>query len=155
MLPRVPLWALILAAFGPDLVNTVLKLAGVEGPLETWFESATGVLIVAALIAVLYWVLRQRDGRGALLMGAVAVLHLPADLAANELPLWPDGPRMGAALYKHPAADFAVEALVVVVGWVLYRRSLPPGGRRRWPAWASLALLLVCQAMFSFGWRPW
>ena len=111
VLPRVPLWALILAAFGPDLVNTVLKLVGVKGPLETWSESAAGVLIVAALIAVLYWVLRQRDGRGALLVGVVAVLHLPADLAANGLPLW--------------------------------------------PAWASLALLLVCQAMFSFGWRPW
>jgi hypothetical protein len=61
---------------------------------------------------------------------------------------------MGAALYKHPVVDFAVEAALVVGGWLLYRRSFPEGGRR-WPAWAALAMLLVLQAAFSFDLSPW
>lgn len=152
--PRLPLWALIGAAFGLDLVSTALDFLGVAGLPKTWAESAVGGAVVAALIGAGYWALRRRDPKGALLMAAIAALHLPADLAANELPLWPEGPRMGAALYKHPAADFAVEAAVVVAGWGLYRRSFPEGGRR-WPAWAALAMLLALQAMFSFDWRPW
>jgi len=153
--PSVPLWAFILAAFGLDLVSTPLRLAGMDGLALAWAESAAGALVVAVAAAALYYMLaRSPDGRGAAIIAAVAALHVPADLAANELPLWPGGPRVGAALYAHPAADFAVEATVVVAGWLLYRRSLPPEGPR-WPAWVSLALLLGLQAMFSFDWRPW
>jgi hypothetical protein len=152
--PQVPLWAFVGAAFGLDLASTTLDLAGVAGPLKTWTESAAGAAVAATLIGAGYWALRQRDAKGALLMTAIAALHLPADLAANELLLWPEGPRMGAALYKHPVVDFAVEAALVVGGWLLYRRSFPEGGRR-WPAWAALAMLLVLQAAFSFDLSPW
>ena len=161
--PGVPLWGLILAAFGLDLVSTTLPLVGLEGLVKIWAESAVGAVVVAVGAGGLYWTLSSRSGRApgalsrwrsALLMATAAVLHLPADLATNELPLWPAGPRLGAALYKHPAADFAVEAAVVLIGWGLYRRSFPAGGRR-WPAWLSLAMLLALQAMFSFSWRPW
>lgn len=152
--PRVPLGVFITAAFGLDLVSTGLVLAGMEGPLKTWAESAVGAVVVAALAGVLYAMWRRGDERGALLVAAVALLHLPADLATNELPLWPKGPRLGGALYVHPAADFAVEAVVVAAGWFLYRRSLPEVGRR-WPAWLALLMLLALQAMFSFEWRPW
>ena len=152
--PRIPLWGLILAAFGLDLVSSTLKLIGHSGLLKTWAESGAGALVVAALAALVYRLFRRGDGRGTFLMAGVALLHLPADLAANEVPLWPGGPRLGAALYKHPIADFAVEGVVVLAGWLIYRRSLPAGGRR-WPAWASLILLVGLQAAFSFDWRSW
>lgn len=59
-------------------------------------------------------------------------------------------------LYQQPAIDFGVEAIVIVTGWLVYRRSLPPDRRRSTPVMLMLITLLLLQlaASVSFALFP-
>ena len=52
---------------------------------------------------------------------------------------------IGLQLYKKPVVDFIVEAAVILGGWLIYRRSLPPDRRSSEPAFTLLGALLVIQ----------
>ena len=52
---------------------------------------------------------------------------------------------VGLMLYRRPVIDFIVEAGVIGIGWVLYRRSLPVERRSREPVFTLLGVLLVIQ----------
>ena len=58
---------------------------------------------------------------------------------------------IGLQLYDHPIADFAAEGLVILVGALLYWRTLPPRQR----PWADLSImlgaLLVLQLTIDVG----
>src|SRR5256885_7267730 len=45
------------------------------------------------------------------------------------------GPMIGLDLYNHPVGDFVVEMVVVGVGWLVYRRSLPRAAAAQRLAW--------------------
>jgi len=54
---------------------------------------------------------------------------------------------IGLQLYGHPVADFVVEGLVIVVGAVLYGRTLPP--RRR--PWIDVTIMLGALLVLQLG----
>jgi hypothetical protein len=88
--------------------------------------------------------------RAALLVGGLYLAHWLCDAITGRKPTWPGGPIVGLDLYRRPVADFAFEAAVVAAGWLLWRGSLPSGGRRvleRALPWLALAALLVLQAL--------
>lgn len=146
---RVPLWMFIGAAFSFDLCNLALELAGVEGRLVAWAGTAVGAVPVAAAVGVAFWAARG-DERGAALLALFALLHVPIDLLTNKTALWPQGPRVGFMLYHHELLDLAVESVIVMAGWALYRRTLPPGARASWKAWAMPVGLVALQVAFVF-----
>jgi len=53
---------------------------------------------------------------------------------------------IGMMLYRRPVIDFIFESLVIISGWLLYRRSLSPGRRSSEPVFTLLAALLAIQA---------
>lgn len=145
--PGVPLFALVLAAFGVDLLEAALWAVGAGGAVPRPAESVPVALAVSAAAGLIYGVAR-RDGRGAALVVAVALSHLPADLVSGTVGLWPGTPAVGLDLFMTPAADWAVEGAVAAVGWAVWRRSLPPPSRRAPLAVAVLVGLLAAQAGF-------
>lgn len=158
--PDVPLWALVAAAQGCDWVNVVAWAAGHPDPASSrWLvvggwtaqmvsHSVPAVLGLAILVAAARAVV-ARDGRGAALLAGVTISHVLADYVTSVKPTWPGGPRIGLALYAHPAADFVVEMAVVAGGWFLYLRALPslPPRARGVPraAWLMLGALAALQ----------
>jgi hypothetical protein len=50
-------------------------------------------------------------------------------------------------LYSHPLGDLVVETSVLALGWLLYRRSLPPESRSSRLTWALLLLLGATQLL--------
>jgi hypothetical protein len=62
-------------------------------------------------------------------------------------PTWPGGPIIGLQLYAHPLGDLVVETAVLVIGWLVYRRSLPPESRSHRLSWALLLLLGAAQLL--------
>ena len=145
---RVPLLLLVLTAQAPDWIAVSVGALGARDPGELWSHSlaAVGAGIVVVCGAY-FW--RRRDAAGALLLCGVYLSHPLLDLVTGRKPLWPGGTPAGACLYRAPLADFVIEALVLVIGWQVYRRSLPPASSRRARLAPTFMLvgLLACQGL--------
>jgi hypothetical protein len=139
-----PLWLLLLAAQACDWVELLVSWVAPYRDASTWSHSWLAVGIGTLLFGALAFRLTHSlSGWAACSLTYLA--HAPADYLTGLKPTWPGGPKAGLLLYDRPVTDFAVEITIVLVGWILYCRSLPPGAPLRWPAWATLALLAALQ----------
>jgi membrane-bound metal-dependent hydrolase YbcI (DUF457 family) len=118
-------------------------------------HSLPAVAVLAAALALVYLAV-ARDLAAAAFVAAIVVSHAVADYATGLKPTWPGGPHIGLQLYQHPALDFVVEGIVIVLGWAVYRRSLPEERRKSNPVNLLLFCLLLLQlaASVSFSLFP-
>jgi hypothetical protein len=134
----------------PDVSLAVIIVASLS--LDLLVHPMVHTLPVAAgVTAVVFGVdfARHKDlARSGLLAGLV-VSHIGADFLTSYLELWPGGPEAGLSLYNGPAADFALEAFVIVVGWWLYRFTLPATTRSAPRVYGLLGWLLFFQAFYD------
>ena len=149
--PRVSLALLLIAAFGPDWCETALMALGVRNT-PGWSHSIPAVVVLAALFAL--FVLTQRGANAwqdALFVGAVCVSHILVDYLTKRKPLLLNGPDFGLGLYQYRIVDFVMESAVILIGWTLYRRSLPTERQRNnILLYGLLVALLAMQALFSW-----
>ena len=141
--PRTAIVPLVLAAFGPDWLEVVLMLATGSSSAAVLTHSIPAVLLGGALAAGLYAASRRP---GALSVLLAWLLHWPADLFTGRKPLLHASPLVGLDLYKIPAADFALESVVVIVGCVIYARTFPGRGELRRVVVILGAALIAIQA---------
>lgn len=147
-----PLWLLVVASQLPDWGDSLLDLYG-SGPRDPgWSPHGWPLVGLGALGVALIGRRLTRTWRGGALAALACVSHWWADYLTGGKPTWPGGPvGVGLMWYMHPTRDLALEALVTVVGWALWRGSLPDDrglgarGRRTALAWGLLAVLLVLQ----------
>jgi len=126
--PRIPTIPLVLAAFGPDWLELLLMIPGRRAGTAVLTHSIPAVVIGAGLAAAAYAATR-RPGAGTIFLAWV--LHWAADLFTGRKPVLFAQPLIGLGLYRTPAADFALEAVVVAVGCALYARTFPRRGELR------------------------
>ena len=126
--PRISLAVLVPVAFAPDWVEWFFGLAGQEN--RQLSHSLISVGIGATIVALIYWAFK-RSASDAAIVGLVYVSHWPADFVTGVKPTWPGGPDVGMFMYGHPFVDIALEASLVVLCWLVYRRSLPATSRNR------------------------
>src|SRR2546423_5174024 len=138
------LLALLVATYTPDWVDTGLCLVGRYDEKAMLSHSIPAVLLFALIWFASYSLL-TRDTPGALIAGGVVVSHMLLDWITGSKPTWPGGPMIGLSLYNHPLADFAAEAVVIVVGTILYARTLPPRPR----AWVNASIMLGALLMMQ------
>ena len=134
----VGLLPLLIATYTPDWVDTGLCLAGAYDPRAMLSHSVPSVLIFA-LLGFTGYTLVTRDWTGGLVIAAVIVSHMLLDWITGYKPTWPGGPMIGLQLYDYPIADFVAEGATVVVGSLLYARTLPPRQR----AWVDVSIMLA------------
>lgn len=126
---RTPLWVLVLAAQGPDWGDAAAELFGVTVARESAWSPhglppvALGAVLAAALAARTSG--RGWRARGALVAAACYASHWLCDLCTGYKPTWPGGPIVGYGLFDRPRLDFALETIVVLAGWAVWRGSLP------------------------------
>jgi hypothetical protein len=161
--PTVPLWALMLSTQLLDVVFVGFNLAGLEsyGAIDPAHPNAYGgalinaaythslvgalvIALVAGLLARVWW-----GSRGGLMIGAVVFSHWLLDLLVHrpDMPVLPghaDGlPLLGFGLWTMPTVSIAIEAVLVLVGAVLYWRAatrLPAPSIRSSGAYRTQAL---------------
>jgi hypothetical protein len=131
------LLVLLIATYTPDWVDTGLCLAGAYNPEGMLSHSIPAIALFAALGFAAY-ATATRDWKGALVVAAVIVSHMLLDWITGYKPTWPGGPMIGLRFYDHPIADFIAEATVIVIGAMLYARTLPP--RKR--PWIDVSVML-------------
>ncbi|HEX6965437.1 MAG TPA: hypothetical protein VF166_06530 [Gemmatimonadaceae bacterium] len=145
----VPLWLLVLATqacdWGDVALLALLPRTGM-GTAEMWTHSIPAVLAIAVVFAIGYLIAR-RDVAGAALLGGVVISHILVDYLTGLKPTWPGGPMIGLQLYDHPRWDVLLETLVIVLGWIVYLRSLPKQRAQRRTAWVMLGALVVLQVL--------
>ena len=142
----IPLWFLVIASQLPDWTDAAWCIADVR-PLPTGILSHSIPAVSGlAIIAALFYVVWLRDPAGMLLVFLVVLSHGAGDYLTGIKPTWSGGPMIGLMLYHRPMIDFLIESTVILIGWMLYRRSLAPDRRNTEPAFTMLAALLVIQA---------
>jgi hypothetical protein len=136
--PKAPVWALVGAAFLPDLLWLALAMGGVENvDAATWFDgwshSMLSLLLQAAACTALAW---RRDRGVALAIGAAVASHLLLDLPMHPARL---------QLYPHASIAF---------GNVLHGWAGVPGWLGRSNGWWTEALVAAALlAVYALGSR--
>lgn len=157
MRSTIPLWVLLIATQLPDWVDSAVCATGISSspPSGMLSHSLPAIAVLAAALSFL-WYASARDAPGAGLVALIVISHTIADYATGLKPTWPGGPLIGLQLYQRPMIDFIVEAIVIVAGWSIYRRSLEPDRRKSGPAVLLLTSLLFLQlaASASFALFP-
>ncbi len=136
------LFWLLGAAMAPDLVDALFVVVGSCNPYGLYSHTLPAAALIAAVVGAVAYFATGRRATG-WLAATLVLAHLPADFITGRKLFWPGGELMGLRLYDHPAADFALEACLVLLGWWLLRK-------RSWaPRWATgrlaLAAVLVLQ----------
>ena len=158
--PRTSLGTLFIAPTLADLLWPVFLLLGwehsrvVPGPnplLTLWLDdipyshSLLTLIVWGALCGYLYWQ-RRGDKRAAVVIGLLVVSHWVLDFVTHrpDMPIYPGSTTVGLGLWNSPTATAIVEALMLIVGLVIYTRvtrARDAIGRRGF--WALIALLTV------------
>ena len=143
--PRLPLWALLLAAQAVDVAWAAFILLGIEhvrivpghtatNPLDLYHmpytHSLPAALLWSAGVGLLghAWARRTTAAAGARrlgwVLGAVVFSHWWLDLVVHvpDLPLWDDRYKVGLGLWNHVVASTLLElALLVAAAFWLHR----------------------------------
>ena len=167
--PRVPLWALVAAALGLDLVFSILLPLGLESvrisPGDTAFTNLAFYWYPwsHSLLAALGWAgFAALAGRGLFgswragaLLGGLAMSHWVLDFVTHrpDLALWPAGPLVGLGLWNSVVGTILVEGGLVVAGFWLYWRAVSTGGQAK--LW-SLGILVALMGLIGVAgiWSP-
>ncbi len=170
--PRTSLATLIFGAQWLDLLWPILLLLGAERvairpgitrltPLDfesyPYSHSLVAVLGWAVAIGGAYFAFR-RDGRAAVVLGALVASHWFLDLLVHrpDLPVTISGTsRLGLGLWNHPAVEVTLESLMFIAGAWIYLRSTKAKDRQGTLAIAALlALLALIHVANVFGPPP-
>ena len=139
-----PIWLLVAATQGCDWVQAVACVAAPLGESAMWSHSLPAVAVLAVALGLAAYLVTG-DAGAASMTGAVALSHVLADYVTGIKPTWPGGPTIGLDLYSLPFVDLILEMAVLILGWLVYRRSLPLESRSSWLAWALLIVLGATQ----------
>jgi membrane-bound metal-dependent hydrolase YbcI (DUF457 family) len=147
--PSVALALLVFVTYLPDWVDAALCVTGGYRNAQMFSHSIPAIIILAILAGCTQ--IPKRDLRAALIVASVVVSHILLDYLTGIKPTWPGGPTIGLELYRQPFLDLTAEVAVIVVGWALYRSSLPR--ETRTPRWSTimLALLVLLQVGVDLG----
>lgn len=169
--PKVSLGTLILATSWIDLVWPILLLFGIEHvsvapgitdftPLDfthyPFTHSLVMVIVWGMLLGGAYFLVRP-SVKDSVVIGCVVVSHWVLDWLTHrpDLPLYPDGPKMGLGLWDSVPLAIAVESLIFVVGVLLYYRVTRPSDRvGSWSFWSLVAALVFFYIMNIVGPPP-
>ena len=169
----VPLWTLFLAVQLVDVAWGIFVANGIEhvrivpgfteaNPLDLYdmpiTHSLPGALAWSVAAGLIYAIWARRPKvLGGVVVGAAVFSHWILDLIVHvpDLLLWPGGPKVGFGLWHNYPVALAVEAGVLVLGFVLYMRVTEPKGLagRIWP-WVFVALLGLAEIVNHGGPLP-
>jgi hypothetical protein len=157
--PQISLGTLILAAQFLDLLWPVFLLLGWEhvriapgitkvSPFDfTDYPLSHSLLMVAGWSMILggVYFATRRNVRSATVVGLVVASHWVLDFLTHrpDLPLWPNGPRVGLGLWNSWSASISIELILFAAGLMAYGSiTRPRDNVGRYAFWA-LAVFLV------------
>jgi hypothetical protein len=170
--PRCSIGTTFVAAQLADLLWPILLLLGwehvrivpVRNPFLTlqftdypWTHSLLMEVALGIAFGAIYFAI-TRYGRGAVIVAALIPSHWILDVIVHvpDLPLTPGGSaRFGLGLWRLPVATMVVEAIVFLVGVLVYARSTSARDRMgRYGLWSLVVFLIVLYVASTYGPPP-
>jgi hypothetical protein len=142
-----PLWVLIIASQLPDWADATVCIAGFRSVTPGMYSHSFPAIAILTVLGVAVYLVATRDVIGSGFVAALVVSHALGDYVTGLKPTWQGGPMIGLRLYQHPQWDFVVEAIVILIGWLVYRASLPRERRSTHDVWSLLGVLLALQCL--------
>lgn len=131
-----PLWLLFVSVQLLDLVAYTFILSGIEmvsyNPSDNPFfrnqldlpfsHSLLGAIIISLIVFILFWIKDKK--RWAWILGLCVLSHWFIDLVVhtNDLPILFGTYKVGFGLWRFPYFTYAMEILLVLIGWLLIRK---------------------------------
>jgi membrane-bound metal-dependent hydrolase YbcI (DUF457 family) len=162
---------LLLAPLLPDVLWPVFCLLGIErfrivpsqSPFANlafdsypWSHSLLMDVVWGLLLGGLYfW--RSGDRRASIVLGIGVVSHWVLDWITHtpDLPLWPEGPRVGLGLWRSVPGTVVVELLMLAAGaWLYFGATRARDWLGAVGPWAYLGLLAALYALSIVGPPP-
>jgi hypothetical protein len=164
--PRVSLATLLVASIFVDVLWSITLLLGLEHaridptlksvPLDLYdypiTHSLLGGILWALIFGVAYFQVRKYRA-GANMLGLLVLSHWVLDVISHrpDMPVLPSGPYLGLGLWNWPAAEIAVEELMLAAGvWLYLRATSGP----RVALFVVVAILAVIGGLAYFGPPP-
>lgn len=147
--PRIPLGALLVATFAPDLLRELFASAGLGWRQTNLFSHGVPwCLILAAAAGLLGWKsLADRTRMAGFVIAGLVLSHIALDLISGNKDMGPGGP-VGLYVESIQPLELLIEGGLVLAGWWLMRRSVAP----RWAThWAMPALLILVETTYLAG----
>ena len=134
-------------------ITTVVPLLFISYP---YTHSLVALALWGLLVAAIYYAMR-RDKAGALWLFALVISHWVLDVASHrpDVPLWPDGPKLGLGLWNSLPATLFVELGLYAAGVALFLSA--SRAKDRWGSvlfWAFVLTLLAIYLGSVFGPPP-
>jgi hypothetical protein len=151
---RIPLGALLVATFAPDILRQVFAALTFPWQQTNFYSHAlpwSALLAVAA--GVLAW-MALTDRTAGMVIGAVVLSHIALDMVSGNKPLWSNGP-VGLDLDDVEQAELVIESALMLIGWFLLRRAGPPRWTRHWALPLFLIALETVNLVGSISRRPY
>jgi len=166
--PETSLGTLIAATALLDLLWPVFLLLGWEqvriDPGNTAFtpldfvsyplsHSLVGAICWATIFALLYYFFIHYQ-RGAVMIWIGVVSHWVLDFMVHrpDLPLYPEGARLGLGLWNSILATVIVEGLMYVAGiWIYLRVTRAKDGIGRWGSWSFIIVVAALYVVNIFS----
>ena len=169
--PKTSLGTLVFAAQFADLLWPLLLLAGIEkvsivpgllpaSPFDFTSYPISHSLVAqlgwGALLSLIYFAIK-RDGKSALLVGALIPTHWVLDFIAHrpDMPVYPGGAKYGLGMWQSIPVTISVEYVLFATGIALYlsaTRSKDATGK--WAFWSLVGILGVLYPASMFGPPP-
>jgi hypothetical protein len=169
--PKTSLGTLVFAAQFADLLWPLLLLAGIEkvrivpgllpaSPFDFTSYPISHSLVAqlgwGALLGLIYFAIK-RDGKSALLVGALVPTHWVLDFIAHrpDMPIYPGGPKFGLGMWESVPLTISVEYVLFAAGIAIYLSANHAKDRTgNWAFWSLVGLLGVLYPASLFGPPP-
>src|ERR1700686_2283947 len=169
--PKTSLGTLVFAAQFADMLWPILLLLGLEhvrivpgllraSPFDFTSYPISHSLVAqlgwGALLSLIYFAVK-RDGKSALIVGALVPSHWVLDFIAHrpDMPIYPGGSKYGLGMWNSVPLTISVEYLLFAAGVALYvsaTRAKDTTGK--WAVWSLVALLAILYPASLWGPPP-
>ena len=146
---RVPLGALLVATFAPDLLREAFASAGFDWRRANLYSHGLPwCALLAASAGLLAWkALEDRTRAAGVVIAGLVLVHIALDLISGNKDMGPGGP-VGLNLESFQQFELVIEGGLLLVGWWVMRRAIAP----RWATHAAMpALLILLEATYLAG----
>jgi hypothetical protein len=153
--PDIPIGWLVMATMAPDLARLAVSASPNASRLDLnlYTHYLPWSLLLAAVVGLFAWMVR-RDGRAALVVGALVLSHIALDMISGRKPLWWGGP-MGLDVQQYQQLEFVIEGVLLVAGWRVLRRAERRSLLARGSVLAALLAIEVVYLTQSLLARPY